>query len=83
MKRMLKKMKKTKNKKPLGRVCISLSYVVDLNNKDMIDEAKECLMEDLMNIFKYNELHDHIDIVEDKKAKEKDIPDFLKIKEKE
>lgn len=76
-------MKKTKNKKRLGRVCISLSYVVDLDDEVMVDEARECLYEDIMNIFKYNELHDHIDIVEDKRAKEKDIPDFLKIKENE
>ena len=70
-------------KKRLGRVQVSLSYVVDLDNQDMIDEAKECLWEDLMNIFKYNEIHDHIDVVEDKKATEGDIPDFLKEEETE
>lgn len=69
---------KPKSKKPrLGRVQVSMSYVVDLDNQDMVDEAKECLVEDLMNMYKYNEEYSNIEVVEDKKAKIGDIPEFL------
>ena len=67
----------SKKKKRLGRVEISLGYVVDLDDQDMVDEARECLYEDLMNAYKYDEIGENITIVEDKKLKESDIPDFL------
>lgn len=66
-----------KKKMRLGRVCINHSYVVDLDNPDMVQEAKDCLYEDLMNAYKYNEFGDNIDVVEDKTASEEDIPEFL------
>jgi len=64
-------------KKRLGRVCINHTYVVDLNNKDMIREAVDCLYEDLMNAVKYDELQDWIHVVADPTATEDDIPEFL------
>lgn len=67
-----------KAKKILGRVRISHSYIVDMSNKDMVQEAKDCLYEDLMNAYKYDELAGWIDVEEDKNAKESDIADFLK-----
>lgn len=71
-----------KKKKMLGRVCISHSYVVDLDNPEMIQEAKDCLFEDLMNAYKYDEVHLYIDVKADKTASVNDIPDFL-LKEEE
>ena len=65
-------------KKRLGRVIIRTSYVVDLDNDSMIEEARDCLYEDVMNAVKFDELQNYIEVVEDKKAKVSDIPDFLK-----
>jgi hypothetical protein len=64
-------------KKNLGKVVISMGYVVDLDNQTMVEEAKVCLLEDINDAFKYNELQDHIEIIKDSKAKESDIPEFL------
>lgn len=64
-------------KKRIGKVFINLEYVVDLDNEAMIDEAKECLVEDLMNMAKYEEYDANIDVKADKKLTEADIPDFL------
>ena len=65
-------------KKRLGRVIIRCSYIVDLENEDMISEAKDCIYEDIMNAVKFDELQNYIEVVEDKTAKVSDIPDFLK-----
>lgn len=70
-----KKSKKTK--KRLGRVMFSISYVVDLDNKDMVDEAKDCLYEDIFSIVKDGDLYNLIKVCSDKKLKESDIPEFL------
>lgn len=67
---------KTK-KKNLGKVYFELEYVVDLDNPDMVQHAKTALWEDIMSMFKYDEIHNCIGVKEDKKAKEKDIPEFL------
>lgn len=61
----------------LGRVCINISYVVDLNNEIMVEEAKDAVYEDLCAAVKSDELYSNITVIEDKKAKLKDIPDFL------
>jgi hypothetical protein len=61
----------------LGRVILKSPYVVDLNNREMVDAAKIALYEDVMNAVKYNELHTWIDIIEDPDANEEDIPEFL------
>ena len=66
----------------LGKVYINCSYVVDLDNHEMVNDAKMCLYEDLMNAVKYDELMEWIDIEsEDELSKnrlsEDDIPSFL------
>lgn len=62
----------------LGKVKIELEYVVDLDNEDMVNNAKNCMYEDIMNIVKYEELFDMIEVTdEDKTLKEEDIPEFL------
>ena len=63
----------------LGKVKIELEYVVDLDNEEMVNDAKTYMYEDIMNIVKYEELFDIIEVTdEDKTLKEEDIPDFLK-----
>lgn len=63
----------------LGKVKIELEYIVDLDNQDMVDQAKNALYEDLMNAAKYEELFDMIEVTdEDKTLKETDIPEFLR-----
>jgi hypothetical protein len=63
----------------LGKVKIELEYVVDLDNEEMVNDAKTYMYEDIMNIVKYGELFDIIEVTdEDKTLKEEDIPDFLK-----
>jgi hypothetical protein len=68
----------------LGKVKIELEYIVDLDNQDMVDQAKNALYEDLMNAAKYEELFDMIEITdEDKTLKETDIPEFLREEDEE
>jgi hypothetical protein len=59
------------------RLIIDLGYVVRSGDDEMIQRAKECFYEDVMNAVKYDELFDMIDIVDAPGAKEKDIPEFL------
>ena len=63
--------------KRLGKVYISSEYVVDLDNKYMVDEAKECMLEDLLNAVKFDELPSWINVAEDDNLSEADIPEFL------
>jgi hypothetical protein len=62
----------------LGKVYISSEYVVNLDDESMVNEAKECMLEDLMNAVKFDELPNWIQVVEDNSLSETDIPDFLK-----
>jgi hypothetical protein len=68
--------------KRLGRIQLNLSYVVDLNDDEMVQTAKECLFEDINSMVKHNELWETITIKDDPKAKESDISSFL-LKENE
>jgi hypothetical protein len=61
----------------LGRVKLNLDYVVDLDDKDMVDTAKECLYEDIGSMIKYNELWEAITVNEDENAEESEISSFL------
>jgi hypothetical protein len=61
----------------LGRVEFKISYVVDLENENMVDEARQCVFEDVMTAVKYDEVDKNIDIVEDSTADAEDIPEFL------
>ena len=68
-----------KTKMRLGRVTYSASYVVDLDNQAMVDEAFDSVLEDITNAVKLNEVYDGIKISEaDKTLKPSDIPSFLK-----
>jgi len=62
----------------LAKVKIEFQYVVDMDNDDMVAQAKNALYEDMMSAFKYNELFDYIHVTdEDKTLKLEDIPEFL------
>jgi hypothetical protein len=61
----------------LGRIEFKISYVVDLENENMVDEARQCVYEDVMNAVKYDEVAENIDVVEDTTATTEDIPEFL------
>jgi hypothetical protein len=65
----------------LGRICVDLNYIVDMDNEEMVRHATEALYEDLMQGIKYGDLTNWIRISEDKNAKEDMIPEFLLDKE--
>ena len=67
----------------MGRVCLDLNYIVDMDNDDMVKQAVECLYEDIMQGVKYGNLSNWIDVIEDKNANPSMIPDFLLEKENE
>ena len=67
----------------LGRVCLDLNYIVDMDNDEMVKHAIESLYEDLMQGVKYGDIANWIDVIEDKNATEDMIPEFLLEKENE
>lgn len=67
----------------LGRVTFNVSYVVDLDNTDMVGEAKQCVFEDVMNAVKYDEVVNYIKTEYDPTAKQEDISEFLLTIERE
>ena len=71
-----KAMKTRKKRLKLGRVVL-YGYVVNLNDKRMVKDAKDCLVEDILNAVKREEIEAFIEAVEDPSVKEEDIPDFL------
>ena len=71
-------MKLTKRKrKKYARLVVDLGYVVDPNNDEMVQNAHECIYEDLMNAYKYGDLYDCIKMVDSPGSTKKDIPQFL------
>ena len=65
----------------LGKVIMAHGYVVDLDNEEMVEQAKLCLFEDMLNAYKYDEIADWIGTKEANRFhptySEDDIPDFL------
>lgn len=63
----------------LGKIYIDASYIVDLDDEDMVAHAKEVLCEDIYQAGKYNETDYWIKIEETDPGlyTESDIPDFL------
>ncbi|MCK4977773.1 MAG: hypothetical protein KAS36_12640 [Anaerolineales bacterium] len=60
-----------------GRIVV-YSYVVDLDNEEMIERAKTCAYEDIMNAVKYNEVGNLLSVEEASGLDPSDIPEFLK-----
>ncbi|NBW20331.1 MAG: hypothetical protein EBR82_71425 [Caulobacteraceae bacterium] len=67
----------------MGRVCLDLNYIVDMDNDEMVKHAVESLYEDLMQGVKYGNISNWIDVIEDKNATPDMIPEFLLEKENE
>ena len=66
----------------LGKIGITHAYVVDLENADMVADARASIYEDMMNAVKYNELENCIGVIKDNtQISEEDIPEFLKDEE--
>ncbi|GAG14014.1 unnamed protein product, partial [marine sediment metagenome] len=63
-----------------GRIVI-YSYVVDLDNEEMVERAKTCAYEDIMNAVKYNEVGNILTVEEATDLDPSDIPEFLKDEE--
>ena len=63
----------------LAKLVYSTSYVVDLDDKEMVVAAKICIEEDIFGAVKKGsgEILNGIKIVKDAKLKKKDIPSFL------
>jgi len=69
--------KEVKNKR-LGVVKLNMKYVVDLDDEDMVSEAKQCLFEDITSMLNADELFDTITVESDDTVTWEDVPDFLK-----
>ena len=67
----------------MGKICIPTHYAVDLDDERMVSEAKECMIEDMLNAVKSNELSSWVQIEEDSSLSEGDIPEFLKDEDEE
>ena len=64
--------------KHLARLVIDLSYVVDVNDPNMIEHARAAIYEDVFNLIKTDELAEAITLQDvDSNLTEADIPDFL------
>ena len=61
----------------LGRIEISYGYNVDLDDEEMVNDAKEALYDDLKTTHEWNEFEYYLSAEEDKKLGEGDIPSFL------
>lgn len=62
----------------MGKVRILDEYVVDLDNEEMVEHAKDALIEDVFNTIKFDSVQDGIEIIEDATLIEADIPEFLR-----
>ena len=59
------------------KVCVPLSYIVPADNQEAIEYAKVSLLEDLLNVYKYSEVYDLIDVEDAPDADASDVPDFI------
>jgi hypothetical protein len=60
-----------------GRVTFSISYVVDLDDAEMVDEAREMVAQDVRDAIRHGEDSSYIDVEQDATATETDIHDIL------
>ena len=62
----------------LGKICIEVGYVVDLDNETMVNAAKECIVDDIDRALHTNILSGWVKTIEnDADLKESDIAGFL------
>lgn len=60
-----------------GKVTFTTSYVVDLDDQEMIDEAVEMVAADVREAFLHNEIESFVKIAPDASASEQDISECL------
>ena len=60
----------------LGKVKFEISYVVDLDNEEMVEHAKSWIYDDISELEKYG-VGPTIECCEDNSLKESDIPSSL------
>jgi hypothetical protein len=60
-----------------GRVTFSISYVVDLDDEEMVYEAKDMVAEDVQSAIMHGEVMAYIKAEPDATATEADIHDYL------
>jgi hypothetical protein len=61
----------------LGKISYEVFYIVDLDNKDMVDHAKEAIYEDVCAAARAADFDSHIDINHSPESSENDIEEFL------
>lgn len=61
----------------LGRVEFRCSYVVDLDDPMMVEDAQLAVYEDVHNSVRFDEVEAWIEVKEDPNANPADIPEFL------
>ena len=70
--------RKKKPAKRVGYVEFCIRYAVDLDDKEMVQQAQDCIYEDVANMVKYEEIAAWIAVGKaDPKLRKGDIPDFL------
>lgn len=57
----------------MGKVQFIVDYVVDLDNADQIEIAKDFISEDVEDIVRYHQINDWFDLVEDPNLSYSDI----------
>ncbi len=60
------------------KVSFNIEYIIPADREDMLDLATECVIEDVYNAVKYDEVFDCIEVESAPDATEEDVPDFLK-----
>lgn len=61
----------------MGKLIIELSYVVDLDNEEMVEHAKQLLYDDVTSLANDVDIHSWVATIEDSSLSERDIPSFL------
>jgi hypothetical protein len=70
--------RKKKPAKRVGYVELTVRYAVDLDDKDMVQQAQDCIFDDVCNMVKYDEIGAWIKVGKAApKLRKSDIPDFL------
>ena len=61
----------------LGKVSFGSAYVVDLDNKEMVEHAKEAVYDDLQQAVKFGDAFNSLMVEAAPDAEEGEIPEFL------
>lgn len=70
-----------KKKKRIGKITCAIEYVVDIDDLEMVEQAKDCFYEDLYQAIVNNDRSEvlaMLEVKQDRKLQEKDIEQFLR-----